>query len=162
MMRALGLLSILLLLHVSAGKLDAQGMRYVNPPSLAKPTGYTHVVVAPDGRTVYIAGQVALDSTGQIIRAGDFRGQAEQVFKNLQRALASVGGSLDDVAKTTTFITDLKHLPALREVRTKFLDAARPPASTLLVVAGLARPEFLIEIEAVAVVPNVIRHTSPR
>jgi enamine deaminase RidA (YjgF/YER057c/UK114 family) len=162
MMRAAGLLTSVLLLHWTAGRLDAQGMRYINPPSLAKPTGYTHVVVAPDGRTVYIAGQVALDSTGQVIRAGDFRAQAEQVFKNLERALASVGGSLSDLAKTTTFITDLKHLPVLREVRRRYLGSTRPPASTLLVVAGLARPAFLIEIEAVAVVPNVVRHTGPQ
>jgi enamine deaminase RidA (YjgF/YER057c/UK114 family) len=141
--------------------LNAQGLRFINPPSLAKPTGYTHVVVAPDGRTVYVAGQVALDSTGQLIRAGDFRAQADQVFKNLRRALASVGGSLDDVAKTTTFITDLKYLPTLREVRTKYFDSERAPASTLLVVSSLARPEFLIEIEAIAVVPNVVRHTGP-
>jgi 2-iminobutanoate/2-iminopropanoate deaminase len=159
MMRARRLLITLLFISPLSGHINAQGMRYINPPTLAKPTGYTHVVVAPDGRTVYVAGQVALDSTGQLIGAGDFKAQAEQVFKNLRRALASVGGSIDDVAKTTTFITDLKYLPALREVRTKYVDAARPPASTLLVVSSLARPEFLIEIEAVAVVPNVVRHT---
>jgi enamine deaminase RidA (YjgF/YER057c/UK114 family) len=147
------------LLFVLAPKLEAQGLRYINPPGLAKPSGYTHVVVAPDGRTVYIAGQVALDSTGQLVGSGDFRRQAEQVIRNLQRALASVGGTLDNVAKTTTFITDLKHLPALREVRTQYLDLKRPPASTLLVVSSLARPEFLIEVEAIAVLSTVVRHT---
>jgi enamine deaminase RidA (YjgF/YER057c/UK114 family) len=161
-MRTVALLLALLSIHAAVSPLEAQGLRFINPPSLAKPTGYTHVVVAPDGRTVYVAGQVALDSAGQVIRAGDFKAQAEQVFKNLERALASVGGSMDDIAKTTTFITDLKHLPALREIRQKHLDATRPPASTLLVVSGLARPEFLIEIEAVAVVPNVIRHTGSK
>jgi enamine deaminase RidA (YjgF/YER057c/UK114 family) len=141
--------------------LAAQGVapRFINPPGLAKPTGYTHVVVAPDGRTVYLAGQVALDSAAQLVGSGDFRAQTEQVFRNLDGALSSIGGSLQDVLKTTTFITDLKNLPALREVRSKHLDAARPPASTLLVVAGLARPEFLIEIEAVAVLRNAVRHT---
>lgn len=161
-MRAIGVILALLSFQSQFTPLEAQGLRFINPPSLAKPTGYTHVVVAPDGRTVYIAGQVALDSTGQILRAGDFKAQAEQVFKNLERALASVGGSMDDVAKTTTFITDLKYLPALREIRAKHLDAARPPASTLLVVSSLARPEFLIEIEAVAVLPNVVRHTGSK
>lgn len=161
-MRTLALFLAMLSLHPPVSPLEAQGLRFINPPSLAKPAGYTHVVVAPDGRTVYVAGQVALDSAGQVIRAGDFKAQAEQVFKNLERALASVGGSMDDIAKTTTFITDLKHLPALRDIRQKHLDAARPPASTLLVVSSLARPEFLIEIEAVAVVPNVIRHTGSK
>lgn len=147
-----------LLSLVPAG-LYAQGLRYINPPSLAKPTGYTHVVVAPDGRTVYVAGQVALDSTGQLVGPGDFRRQAEQVFRNLQRGLASVGGTLDDIAKTTTFLTDAKHIPALREVRSKHLGLKNSPASTLLVVSSLARPEFLIEVEAVAVLSTVVRHT---
>lgn len=153
-----GLLCGVLLSLVPPG-LEAQGLRYINPPSLAKPTGYTHVVVAPDGRTVYVAGQVALDSTGQLVGRGDFRRQADQVFRNLQRALASVGGTLGDMAKTTTFITDPKHIPALREVRSKHLDLKNSPASTLLVVSSLALPEFLIEIEAVAVLSTVVRHT---
>jgi enamine deaminase RidA (YjgF/YER057c/UK114 family) len=136
------------------------GPRYVNPLALVKPTGYTHVVVAPDGRTVYVAGQVAFDSTGQLIGGSDFRKQAEQVFQNLRRALASVDGSLDDVVKTTTFITDLKHVPALRELRAKYLDPVHPPANTLLVVSSLARADLLIEIEAVAVLRQAVRHTS--
>jgi enamine deaminase RidA (YjgF/YER057c/UK114 family) len=139
----------------------AQGAapRYVNPPGLVRPTGYTHVVVAPDGRTVYVAGQVAFDSTGQVVGGGDFRAQSERVFRNLQRALESVDGSLENVVKTTTYITDLKHVPTLREVRGKYLDPAHPPANTLLVVSSLARPDLLIEIEAVAVLRSVVRRT---
>ena len=125
--------------------------RFVNPSGLSKPTGFTHVVVAPDGRTVYIAGQVASDSTGRIVGAGDFRAQVEQVYANLGRALASVGGSFKDVVKTTTFLTDLTQVAVLREVRARFLDPAHPPASTAVQVAGLVRPELMIEIEAVAV-----------
>jgi enamine deaminase RidA (YjgF/YER057c/UK114 family) len=153
---------IALLLLVPCTTIVAQGAapRFINPPALAKPTGYTHVVVAPDGRTVYVAGQVALDSTGQLVGPGDFRAQAGQVFRNLERALASVGGSPGDMVKTTAFITDLKYLPALREVRLKHLDPARPPASTLLVVSSLARPDFLIEIEAVAVLRKGVRLTT--
>src|SRR5918992_1643989 len=133
------------------------GPRYVNPPTLVKPNGYTHVVVAPDGRTAYIAGQVASDSTGQLVGGSDFRAQAERVFQNLRRALAGVGGSLDDVVKTTTFVTDEKHVALLREIRLKYLDAAPPPANTLVVVSSLARPTLLIEIEAVAVLRAVVR-----
>lgn len=136
-----------------------QAARYFNPPSLSKPTGYTHVVIAPDGRTVHLAGQVALDSTGQLVGSGDFRRQADQVFQNLRRALESVDGGLDDLVKTTTYITDLGNLPALRAVREKYLGAARPPASTLLVVSGLARPELLIEIEGIAVLRQTVRRT---
>jgi enamine deaminase RidA (YjgF/YER057c/UK114 family) len=108
-------------------------------------------VVAPDGRTVYIAGQVAVDSAGRLVGGTDFRAQAEQVFANLQQALESVGAGFGDVAKTTIFVTDMSQLPALREVRAKYLDPDRPPASTLVQVAGLARPELLLEVEAVAV-----------
>lgn len=150
---------LLLLLSSSVAQAQGQSSRYINPPSLVKPNGYTHVVVAPDGRTVYVAGQVAFDSTGKLIGAGDFQAQAEQVFQNLRRALTSVGGSLDDVVKTTTFVTDPKHVPVLRELRTKFLGSAHPPANTLVVVSALARPGLLIEIEAVAVMDKVVRFT---
>ncbi len=138
---------------------EAQGSssRYHNPKGLSKPTGYTHVVIAPDGRTVYIAGQVAFDSTGKIVGQGDFAAQAEQVYRNLQRALESVGGSMADLVKTTTFITDLKYLPALRDIRARRLSSSQPPANTLLVVSSLARPELLIEIEGIAILGSIVR-----
>jgi enamine deaminase RidA (YjgF/YER057c/UK114 family) len=154
--------TVILLTVIPFPALRAQGAgpQFINPPTLVKPTGYTHVVVAPDGRTVYIAGQVAFDSAGQLVGGGDFRAQAEQVFRNIGRALGSVGGSLKDIAKTTTYITDLKQVPLLREVRMKHLDPAHPPANTLLVVSSLARPDLLIEIEAVAVLRNAVRLTT--
>ncbi len=154
-----GILIVLLLMP--AAVFAQGGPRYVNPPTLVKPNGYTHVVVAPDGRTAYIAGQVAYDSTGQLVGGNDFRAQAERVFQNLERALASIGGSLADVVKTTTFVTDAKHVPLLRDIRLKHLSRSRPPANTLVVVSSLARPEFLIEIEAVALLGGVVRHTGP-
>ncbi len=155
--RASGIFLLALLLGPSLADAQSQASRYVNPPTLAKPNGYTHVVVAPDGRTVYIAGQVAFDSTGQLVGPGNFRAQAERVYQNLRRALESVGGSLDDLVKTTTFITDARNIPGLRELRSKYLDGARPPANTLLVVSSLARPELLIEIEGVAVLRRSVR-----
>jgi enamine deaminase RidA (YjgF/YER057c/UK114 family) len=111
--------------------------------------------VAADRRTVYIAGQVAFDSTGNVVGGGNFSAQAEQVFTNLRRALASVGGSFSDVVKTTTLITDVKNVPALREIRTRYLDPGQTPANTLI-VAQLVRPELLLEIEAVAVLSSPI------
>ena len=145
-----GLVALTLLTTVASRSLVAQGdARYINPPGLTKATGYTHVVVAADGRTVHIAGQVAFDSTGAVVGAGDFRAQSERVFANLRIALASVGATFSDVVKTTTFITDLSNTAALREIRGKYLDPARPPANSLIVVASLARPDLLLEIEAV-------------
>jgi enamine deaminase RidA (YjgF/YER057c/UK114 family) len=156
---ALACVGTLVVLSPARAYGQGQGPRFINPPSLVKPTGYTHVVVAPDGRTVYVAGQVAFDSTGQLVGSGNFGAQAERVFQNLRRALASVGGALDDVIKTTTFVTDLKNVAQLREVRGKYLDRAHPPANTLLVVSSLARPELLLEIEAVAVLSQAVRLT---
>lgn len=106
---------------------------------------------------MYLAGQVAFDSTGAIVGNGDFTAQAEQVYRNLERALQSVGGSMADLVKTTTFITDIKNLPTLREVRSRRLSKTQPPANTLLQVSSLARPELLIEIEGVAVLGGIIR-----
>jgi 2-iminobutanoate/2-iminopropanoate deaminase len=148
--------ALLIMLALLPGSMaEAQApVRYVNPPGLTKPTGYTHVVVAADGRTVYIAGQVAFDSTGQVVGAGDFHAQAEKVFANLRLALASVGGSFSDVVKTTTLITDIKQVAALRELRARYFDQEHPPANTLIPVATLARADLLIEIEAVAVLPS--------
>jgi 2-iminobutanoate/2-iminopropanoate deaminase len=128
---------------------QAAGPRYINPPGLTRPSGYTHVVVSSDGRTAYIAGQVAFDSVGQVVGLGDFRAQAAQVFSNLGRALASVGATFGDVMKTTTYITDVRNLGMLREARAQYFDSARPPANTLIPVGALARPELLLEIEAV-------------
>jgi enamine deaminase RidA (YjgF/YER057c/UK114 family) len=144
---ALGALSVSRPAHAQGA---GMGNTYINPKGLVTPTGYTHVVVAADRRTVYIAGQVAFDSTGKVVGGSDFTAQAEQVFANLRRALGSVGGSFGDVVKMTTLITDVKNVPALREIRGHYLDAKQPPANTL-VVAQLVRPELLLEIEAVAV-----------
>jgi enamine deaminase RidA (YjgF/YER057c/UK114 family) len=152
--RAITLLIPLALCHCLPAK--AQGNRYINPPGLVTPTGYTHVVLSADRRTVYIAGQVAFDSSGKVVGEGDFKAQAEQVYGNLRKALASVGGSLGDLVKTTTLITDVKNVPALREIRTRYLDPEHPPANTLI-VAPLVRPELLLEIEAVAVLRNPLQ-----
>ena len=143
------LVAALLLAVPALASAQAAGPRFINPPGLTKPTGYTHVVVSADGRTAYIAGQVAFDSTGRVVGPGDFQAQAERVFGNLRVALASVGASFANVLKTTTYITDVKNVALLREIRARNFDPAHPPANTLIAVAALARPEFLLEIEAV-------------
>lgn len=129
-------------------------VRFVNPSKLAKPPGYSHVVEVTGGRTIYIAGQIALDSSGNVVGLGDFRVQTEQVFANLKTALESVGASFNDVIKLNMYVTDVSGLAALREVRDKYVNLKTPPASTLVEVRKLAREELMIEIEAVAVLPN--------
>jgi enamine deaminase RidA (YjgF/YER057c/UK114 family) len=125
-----------------------------NPPGLSAPRGYTHVVAVSGGRTVYVAGQVALDVKGEVVGKGDLRAQARQVFENLRIALAAAGASFKDVVKWNTYVVNLKadDLSALREVRAEALKDTTPPASTLVSVGALANPDFLIEIEAIAVV----------
>src|SRR4029450_12684917 len=125
-----------------------------NPPGLSAPRGYTHVVAVSGGRTVYVAGQVALDVRGEVVGKGALRAQARQVCENLRIALAGAGASYKDVVKWTTYVVNLKadDLPAIREARAEALKDATPPASTLVGVQALANPGFLIEVEAVAVV----------
>ena len=108
-------------------------------------------VVGP-GRTIYISGQLGTDRDGKLA-AGDFRAQADQVFKNLQVALAAVGASFADVAKLNSYLTHITDLPALRDVRARYLNEQALPASTTLEVAKFARKDALLEIEAVAVLP---------
>ncbi len=126
-------------------------LRYINPPTIAHPTGYTHVVEATGARTFYISGQVALDASGAIVGQGDMRAQAQQVFANLHAALQAVGASFSNVAKLTYFIVDMTQMPVVREVRDQFIQPEQLPASTAVEVRRLAREEFLLEIEAVAV-----------
>jgi enamine deaminase RidA (YjgF/YER057c/UK114 family) len=128
--------------------------RALNPPSLPPPLGYSHVVIAPAGRRVSISGQVAVDSLGAVVGAGDFRAQCVQVFENLERALRSVGATFADVVSTDMYVTDLSHLRTLREVRARYLPSEAPPASLLVQVVALYRPELMIEIAAEAVLPD--------
>jgi enamine deaminase RidA (YjgF/YER057c/UK114 family) len=151
-----GLLVLLTVSQSPAAHAQSQGNIYLNPPGLVTPTGYTHVVVGPDRRTVYIAGQIAFDSTGKVVGGNDFRAQAEQVHGNLRRALASVGASFADLVKTTTLVTDVKNVAALREIRNRYLDPKHLPANTLI-ITDLSRPELLLEIEAVAVLPAPLK-----
>jgi enamine deaminase RidA (YjgF/YER057c/UK114 family) len=128
-------------------------VRYINPPAIAKPPGYTHVVeVNGPVRTIYIAGQLGYDGTGK--QGADFREQATLVYENLKAAVESVGGKMENIVKLNAFLTDIRtQLPIYREVRDKFVNVAAPPASTTLEVSKLAREGALLEVEAVAVLP---------
>ena len=132
-------------------------VKRTNPPALSKPTGYTHVVEVPGpAKMVFIAGQIALDKDGNVVGAGDMKAQAEQVFRNLEAALAAAGAKFTDVVKMNTYVTDMDKAPAVREVRAKYFGEATP-ASTLVQVVKLARPEFMLEIEVIAALPDVAR-----
>ena len=126
-------------------------IQHINPSTIAPPTGFSHVV--KDGSTVYVAGQIARDRDGKTVGVGDAKAQTEQVFKNLEAALAAAGGNLSHIVKINTFMTHREDLPAYREIKAKYLPGDDPPVSTLVLCSGLADPDFRIEIEAIAVVP---------
>ncbi len=129
---------------------EEDNVRFLNPPTLATPPGYTHVVTVTNARMMYISGQVALDPSGNLVGLGDFRAQATQVFENIKAALEAVGAGFGDVIKLNIYLVDFGHLATLREIRDAYVNTQRPPASTAVQVSRLARDEFLLEIEAVA------------
>ncbi|MFJ1576934.1 RidA family protein [Streptomyces sp. NPDC088182] len=124
-----------------------------SPAGVAPGNGYSHVVWGT-GRFVAVSGQCAFDEEGALVGEGDPAAQARQVFENLRRCLAAAGASFDDVVKLTYFVTDVAHLPAIREARDAVIDTACPPASSAVQVSALFRPELLLEIEAFAIVPD--------
>jgi reactive intermediate/imine deaminase len=123
-------------------------IRFIN----RAPAGYSHVVEVKGGRTLYIAGQIAVDKDGNLVGRGDFRAQVKQVFENLKARLEEGGASFNDVVKLNYYLTDVSDIQSLRETRNSYINTESPPASTLVVVKRLVREEYLIEIEAVAVV----------
>jgi len=124
----------------------------INPSTLPKPTGYTHVALVSSARQVHVAGQVAVDAAGNLVGKGDLAAQTEQVYLNLTLALAAVGADFSHVFKMVTYVVDLSpdKVLAVRAVRGKYLNADILPASTLLGVTALAHPDYLIEIEVIA------------
>jgi enamine deaminase RidA (YjgF/YER057c/UK114 family) len=127
---------------------------------LPSPPGFSQVVeIGSGGKLVLISGQASLDPTGQLIGANDFRAQVTQTFRNLEVALAAAGASFSDVVKLNYYCAEGvadSEIPVLREVRNQFLNTEQPPASTLVFVSRLVRPDWLIEIEAMAVLRSVI------
>ncbi len=111
--------------------------------------GYSHVAKA--GNTLYIAGQIANDIDGNLVGPGDIERQARQVFTNLKNILEEAGGNLSDLVKMTTFLTHYDFIKGYRKVRSEWLTEPFPP-NTLLIIESLALPEFMIEVEATAVI----------
>lgn len=130
-------------------------VRFSNPSTMAKPvSNYSQVVEVPAGKTVYIAGQVGIDSNGKLV-GDDFRSQAEQIFKNLKLAVESSGGTFSNIVKINYYVSesvDPSQYAAIREIRDRYVGSNPAPASTFVVVKRLVRPEYLLEVEAVAAV----------
>jgi enamine deaminase RidA (YjgF/YER057c/UK114 family) len=125
---------------------------FLNPPGAPAPVGrYHHAAIVPAGmRLIEVSGQVGVRADGSVV--DDHAGQIAQAFANLLAVLRGVGASPADIVKVTVFLTDAALIPAMRAARTEAFGAAMP-ASTLLIVAGLAAPAYVVEVEATLALP---------
>ena len=128
---------------------------FLSPKTLMPPAGYSHIAKVNHGTIIYLAGQVSSDATGALVGEGDFEAQVERVFANVKIAVEAAGARMADIVKLKTYIVaevDPAAIPKMRAIRDRYVNAEKPPASTLVVVSRLARPGWLIEIEAVAAI----------
>ncbi|WP_448951661.1 RidA family protein [Labrys neptuniae] len=128
-------------------------LQCINPNGISTPQTYSHVIVAKGSRLVFIAGQVAEDGAGNLVGAGDMVAQAKQVFANIGLALTAAGARPDQVTKLTIFVANYQrdHLPQIEEGRVS-LFGAHKPTDTLVGVARLSHPDYMLEVDAMAVV----------
>jgi enamine deaminase RidA (YjgF/YER057c/UK114 family) len=128
-------------------------LKCINPSDIIAPLTYSHVVVATGSRLVFVSGQVAEDSQGNLIGHGDMTAQSRQVFANIGRALAAAGAQPQQVTKLTIFVANYRreHLAMIEEGRIA-LFGDHKPTDTLVGVAALSRPDYLLEVDAVAVI----------
>ncbi|CAM5645419.1 RidA family protein [Streptomyces purpurascens] len=120
-----------------------------HPPGVHPSDGYTHVVTGP-GRVAAVAGQMPFDENGELVGEGDPAAQTRQIFENMRGCLAAAGLTFDDIIKLTCYVTDIAHVPAFLAARDEFIDTTRPPASTVVQVVALYRPDLLLEVDALA------------
>ena len=128
-------------------------MKHSNPAGLWAAPRLTQMVEVQGARMIYLSGQVAADANYKV-HSNDIRRQAHAVYDNIEIALRAAGATLDNIVKTTTYLTDAGLIPGSREVRMeRYKGLKSPPANTLLIVSRLAEPEMLIEIDVIAAVP---------
>jgi enamine deaminase RidA (YjgF/YER057c/UK114 family) len=121
-------------------------------PGVYDPSGYSQSVRVTGAQTIlFLAGQVAYNNDGSVKYRGDFRGQAREVFAAVKALVEAGGGTLDNVVKINTYVTDARYRSEFRAVREEFF-GTKGPASTMVEVSALAHPDYLIEVEAIAVI----------
>jgi enamine deaminase RidA (YjgF/YER057c/UK114 family) len=136
-----------------------KSVTYLNPPSSTPPAGmYSHVARVAPGELAFIAGQVAVDRSGASVGVGDLAAQVNQVFANIGDILKDLGSGFDEVVQLTTYLTSADAIPAFMSARAALLPTLYPagkyPPNTLLIIDRLVKPEFLIEVAAIARVPG--------
>ncbi len=134
----------------------AGSVRYINPDSLNKNPAFTNVVVVEGNvRTVHIGDQDAVNAAGEIVGKGDIVAQTEQILANLRAALAAAGAGPEHIIKWNIYIVEGQSLQAaFAAYQNAWPEVPNPPAITGVIVSGLAHPDFLVEMDAVAVVPQ--------
>ena len=133
------------------------GKEFLSPATLLPPAGYSHIAKVSKGTLIYLAGQVSSDASGKLVGEGNFEAQVEQVFGNLKIGVEAAGGTMADIVKLNIYLVaevDQAEVLKLRAIRDRYVNTAKPPASTLVVVSRLARPGWLVEIEAVAAIDD--------
>lgn len=123
----------------------------ISTPGVHPATGYSHATRV--GNLLFIAGQIAKDKNGTLVGKGDIAAQAEQVFANLKAILTDAGCHMDDIVKLTTYTVDIRHRSVIADVRARYCKEYLPP-NTFVVISSLADPDFLLEIDAVAALPE--------
>lgn len=126
-----------------------------SPHNLPPTANYSHLAIVPAGvRTIYISGQVPLDTNGNLIGKGDFEAQAMKVFDNLRLALQDAEAGFETLVKIGMYLADMDDLPTLRRVRDRFIHVDNPPTSTLSQVSAFFHPDILFEMDAIAVIAS--------
>ncbi len=125
-------------------------LKFIDPSS----RGYSQSVQfsTSNAKMVFISGQVPVDTTGELVGKDDLEEQTEQVFKNIEAQVRKAGGTMNDVVKIDCYFTDISEISSFRIARDKYINLKKPPASTAVQVEQLINEEFLIEIDAVAVI----------
>jgi 2-iminobutanoate/2-iminopropanoate deaminase len=135
-MKTVRFFPLILLLSLGSQAQSSTNVQYINPPNVPHPPGYTHAVIVPASKLVFLAGQVGLNSKGELVGKDDFRAQATQAFENIKAVLAAAGTTPDHLVRLNYYVAGLDDdkLKILREVRDKYVNTKEPPASTLVAV----------------------------
>ncbi len=131
-------------------------IQHINPDGLSKNPVFSHIVTTHgNGKTLYLGGQDAVNAQGEIVGKGDIAAQTEQVMKNLQIALSACEATFENVIKLSIYVVQGQDMRSGFQASQKYLgNLTNPPAISVLIVSGLANPDFLVEMEATAFIPE--------
>lgn len=140
----------------SSSQTDTPIVKFQNSTSVSTPKGYSHSVEIDLGncKMIMISGQVPIDKQGNLVGKDDLAKQTEQVFLNIKSIVEEAGGTMSNIVKTGIYMIDINQIQAFREIRNKFINLQKPPTSTLVQVGKLFSDDWLIEIEATAIIPK--------